>query len=121
MQTQTTVVNWEEPTTWTNWQERFSVVAECVYTVVWDTDDQRRQLYGKAGAFREQPHGVEYRTLSNFWIFSKDLISEVYDRIQAAINHPLIETNSEEGKLIQQIINTNDKLSAKSYLQAAGL
>lgn len=92
-----------------------------VWSVIADQDDQRRQLYGKAGAFREQPHGVEYRTLSNFWIFSKELISEVYDRIQIAMNHPLIEEKSEEGKLIQKIINTNDKLSAKSYLQAVGL
>jgi len=44
MQTQATVVNWEEPTTWTNWQERFSAVAQCVYTVVLDTDDLERDI-----------------------------------------------------------------------------
>ena len=44
MQTQTTVVNWEDPTTWTNWQARFSAVAQCVYTVVWDSDDKRREI-----------------------------------------------------------------------------
>ena len=31
---------------------------------------KRRKIYGKAGDFRYQPHGIEYRTLSNFWIKS---------------------------------------------------
>jgi hypothetical protein len=28
----------------------------------------RRKQYGRAGDYRYQPHGIEYRTLSNFWI-----------------------------------------------------
>lgn len=44
----------------------------------WDTDGERRQLYGKAGAFRPKLYGVEYRVLSNAWIRSPDLVGRVY-------------------------------------------
>lgn len=36
---------------------------------------ERRQVYGRAGEYRNQPHGVEYRTLSNFWLRSNPLMS----------------------------------------------
>lgn len=88
-----------------------------VWSVLTDTDDKRRQLYGKAGAFRPQPHGVEYRTLSNYWIFDKDLISEVWDRTALAIQHEMILPDSGEAKMIQLIINSNDKALAKTFLK----
>lgn len=88
-----------------------------VWSVIADPDDKRRQLYGKAGAFRPQPHGTEYRTLSNFWIFDPNLIGEVWDRTQEAIQHNLISHTSKEGRLIQHIINKGDKEQALSYLK----
>lgn len=39
-----------------------------VPSLLWDQDNRRRQLYGKAGAFRPKPYGMEYRTLSNAWL-----------------------------------------------------
>jgi len=94
-----------------------------VWSVLVDEDNKRRKLYGKAGAFRPQPHGCEYRTLSNFWIFDRDLIGEVWDRTQAAVGHnnDLIDDNSGEATMIQHIINTGDKVTARSYLKTQGL
>lgn len=46
----------------------------------------RRLLYGKAGACRFKPYGVEYRVLSNFWIADKRLRLTVWNRMNAAIN-----------------------------------
>jgi len=43
------------------------------------TSAARRKLYGKAGRFRKPDHGVEYRSLSNFWIGSPKLVGLVYD------------------------------------------
>ncbi len=49
-----------------------------------DTDNTRRLLYGKAGACRYKTYGVEYRTLSNFWVLNPDLRRQVWDRTVAA-------------------------------------
>ena len=46
--------------------------------------NQRRALYGKAGAIRFKPYGLEYRVLSNFWIFKPKLIKWVWQEAHRA-------------------------------------
>lgn len=50
-----------------------------------DPDPTRRRLYGKAGACRFKPYGVEYRVLSNFWLTSRDRRLNVWNRMQLGI------------------------------------
>lgn len=50
-----------------------------------DPDPTRRLLYGKAGACRYKPYGVEYRVLSNFWLTSRERRIGVWNRMQQAI------------------------------------
>jgi len=38
----------------------------------------RRQVYGRAGEWRDKPYGVEYRTLTNFWLRSPELMGLIY-------------------------------------------
>ncbi len=72
---------------------------------------RRRALYGGAGCMREKPYGVEYRTLSNFWIFKESLIEWVYNQTEKALNFVKEgnEFTEEQGKLIQQCINKSDE------------
>ena len=92
-----------------------------------DKDERRRELYGKAGAFRfKDPWGVEARALSNFWIHSPELMKWVYNQTIKAVNcvldgeiDPLIEKYS---KSVVEAINTNNKKLAEvliSELQLA--
>lgn len=56
-----------------------------IWSLLWDKDPTRRQLYGKAGAFRPKPYGVEYRTLSNVWLRSSTLQRWIFHSVQATI------------------------------------
>lgn len=48
-------------------------------SLLWDSDDRRRSLYGKIGAFRPKSYGVEYRPLSNAYLASKETQELVFD------------------------------------------
>lgn len=40
---------------------------------------ERRKLYGKAGTYRPKDYGLEYRSLSNFWLNNPELVTLMYD------------------------------------------
>lgn len=46
---------------------------------------ERRKVYGRAGEHRTPPHGVEYRTLSNFWLKAYPLMSLVMGLSRLAV------------------------------------
>lgn len=46
----------------------------------------RRKLYGKPGCYRETEYGVEYRTLSNFWIKSPVYVMWVHSFVDDVLN-----------------------------------
>jgi len=83
-----------------------------------DTDKLRRELYGKAGAHRPKAYGVEYRSLSNFWLWSDALKNWVYNQTQKALEFVEAgkEIDKQHGELIQRAINTGD-MEAGYYLE----
>lgn len=81
-----------------------------VPSLLWDNDPRRRLLYGKAGAFRPKPYGLEYRTLSNRWLTNVPLQQWVYSSALTALQYMISGQNRAADKyndLAQDIINKN--------------
>lgn len=85
-----------------------------VPSVLMDDGEMRKQLYGKAGAFRAKPYGVEYRTLSNFWIFNDSLIRWVWNNTQRALDSVgVVDVSAEQERILRSINNSDKKLAKK--------
>lgn len=80
-----------------------------VPSLTWDPDPIRRSLYGKAGAFRPKPYGMEYRVLSNRWLSSEALMRWVYNSAVLGVEAAMAERWAHEahGELAQHIIDNN--------------
>jgi len=93
-----------------------------VPSVLMDKGDLRKQLYGAAGAYREKSYGVEYRTLSNFWIFDGKTIGWVWDNTSRAVDavEHLAISNDDSVKIVSAI-NNNDKALAAQLVDQFGL
>lgn len=93
-------------------------------SVLLDPDTQRKEMYGKAGAFRPKPYGLEYRVLSNFWLTDPKLIRWVYGNTQLAFHSLAVEGRvlaAEHGDIARECINTNDKAVAEKLIQEIGI
>ncbi len=104
-----------------------SLVRELDYTlglpsVLFDRDNKRRELYGKAGAYRPKPYGVEYRVLSNMWLSSPELIAFVYRGARDALDR-LMSGNSLQKRSWQlpSVINNGDIHWAKDICDVEGI
>lgn len=86
-----------------------------------DKDDRRRELYGKAGSVRMKSYGIEYRTLSNFWVFSQMQRQFIWGQAHKAFEYTIGDyerlINLVDPEHVQQIINTGDKKMAEQYIK----
>lgn len=78
-----------------------------------DRESKRRELYGRAGACRIKPYGVEYRTPSNVWLRDDMTTFTVAEIALRLCSKEFVEMNMEyvnknEG-LIQKAINELDE------------
>lgn len=91
-------------------------------SLFYDNDKERREMYGKGGAIRFKPYGVEYRTLSNAWLASEARMRWVYRNAVKGVKelmsgNILAETYGD----IQEIINTSNRKRALEIIQDAKL
>ena len=92
-----------------------------LHTLDWDPDPTRRRLYGRAGAFRPKPYGLEYRVPSNKWLSSEELQRKVYLQVQRAFD--ALEAGNilqdKWGSRASDIINYNDRDWRSRYPELA--
>jgi hypothetical protein len=81
-----------------------------VPSVLMDDGEMRKKLYGKGGACRVKPYGVEYRTLSNFWIFKEPLIRWVWRNTERALECEF-DVAHEQARILEAINNNNKQVA----------
>jgi hypothetical protein len=87
-----------------------------VPSIIQEPDNERKKLYGKAGAFRHTIFGFEYRSLSNYILEDQNKLGWAYDQTQSAIdfvNKGLIYLLDDEADIIISAINDKDEEKAK--------
>jgi hypothetical protein len=81
----------------------------------------RRKLYGGAGDHRPQVYGVEYRSPSNFWVATPQLVALTYDICDFVLDVCINEQHEEIYNLhednIVKCINNWDKKAAKPFME----
>lgn len=83
-------------------------------SLLFDKDNQRRQMYGQPGAFRYKPYGCEYRVLSNSWLRSDKLIKWVFDQTVKGVNDLYAGKSAFDryGDMANWVIRNNDTREA---------
>lgn len=85
-----------------------------------ETPNNRRELYGKAGCFRPKSYGMEYRTLSNFWLKDPELMKWVFKTTQTVfkqlVDGVCIVNTVGYSETVREIVNSNDKYRVRDYL-----
>jgi hypothetical protein len=90
-------------------------------SILYDTDVERRNLYGKAGCFRLQPYGFEYRTLSSYWIANPIRLKFIWNQVARALKAYHKGLAIPSGDVTRSVINNNDVDAAKYLIDKYGL
>lgn len=86
-------------------------------SILYDTDMERRKLYGKAGCFRLTSYGFEYRTLSSYWLGNESRLRFIYKQIQMALYAYENHWSLPNPQVVEDVINNNLVEKAKSLLE----
>ena len=87
-------------------------------SILFDTDVERRNLYGKAGCFRLQKYGFEYRTLSSYWIDNPSRLKFIWLQVVYALHCYERGMDIPSANEVRDAINNNDVEKAKALIKA---
>jgi hypothetical protein len=90
-------------------------------SIIYDTDAERRKLYGKAGCFRLTKYGFEYRTLSSYWIGSPKRMQFIWNQLMRALNAFEQRCILPDCSLVRDSINNNDIQTANALIETYNL
>lgn len=79
----------------------------------------RRKMYGRAGEYRTPPHGLEYRTLSNAWMFHPTMTYLTFDMARKAFmfaDYDLMDNWKATEEEVRTCINNCDVELAQKIL-----
>lgn len=95
-----------------------------VPSVIMEPDNERKKLYGKAGACRLKSYGVEYRSPSNYYLQSEELTRWMFDNAKESVNflnEGGLEWLDEDKNVIVHCINEKDENVAKKLIDKYSL
>lgn len=97
-----------------------------VVSVFLDKDESsaaRKKLYGGAGSHRVTPYGVEYRTLSNFWLSDPKLTEIIYKLtrlvMEKVLTNPTVIDDVIDLPSLQKLVNEGSPQKALSFYEHA--
>lgn len=88
-----------------------------ILSQLWDTDTKRKDLYGKRGAFRSKPYGVEYRVLSCKWLENLEDAKACFYLIKNTVNHAM---RNDVSKLNDRVYGATSFINGRSFATARG-
>lgn len=92
--------------------------------VIMEPNNRRKEMYGKAGAYRQQPWGVEYRSTSNYIFSSPELMKWAFNQVKKAIefvNNDELRFNLDYSYAIAKAIDNKDIDACKSLISKYNL
>lgn len=89
-----------------------------VPSVLLDPDMMRSWSYGAPGSFRPTTYGVEYRTLSNFWIETEELTKWAFRQTKKAFDALVAKEDmyTQFGGGARDMIRRKDTVEAKGFI-----
>jgi hypothetical protein len=112
-------VGWENP----NNEDRLNLIKMMDITVglnwIGVDDIRRKEMYGKAGAFRPKEYGVEYRVVDNKWLENGAGPTLVFQQVLQAVDlvNKGVELTADEEAEIQTAILTGQFTTGVSLIQ----